>query len=105
MELFPLFGATSTFSGPFYNSDGTGCTNGKMSASLKWYTDEARTQLADLQPTPTENVDNTYVFITSQKFDSGPTFPAGTHVWFGTSDGEYALAPTVRRVRGIFRTV
>lgn len=79
--------------GTTYYSDGKGCTNGSMPTNLKWYTDDARTVLAEPQPTPTENDDNTYVFVTSMKFDTGPTFPVGTHVCFGTPDGKYAFFP------------
>ena len=71
-----------------------GATDGGISA-VKWYTDSgcADSTLADPQPVPTKDDDNTYVFLTSMKFNSGPTFPEGTHVWFGLPDGSKAFVP------------
>ena len=63
--------------------------------AVKWYTDPAcaDADLADPQPVPTANDDNTYVFLTGMKFNVGATFPEGTHVWFGLPDGSKAFVP------------
>ncbi|MDD6030320.1 MAG: hypothetical protein PUE68_05835 [Kiritimatiellae bacterium] len=84
--------------GTIYYSRGderNGCTHGDLSTAVKWYTDPgcADAALADPQPVPTADDDNTYVFLTSMKFNSGPTFPKGTHVWFGLPDGSKAFVP------------
>ena len=70
---------------------GKGASNGTvLSTIVKWYTDESRTTLADPQPTPTENDDNTYVFLESMKMTDNCSFPEGTHVWFGTAGKRWA---------------
>ena len=69
---------------------GAGESNGNLSTAVKWYTDSGRTTLADPQPTPTANDDNTYVFLETKKFTSNCSFPEGTHVWFGTSEKRWA---------------
>ena len=57
--IVPASGGTTYYSGK-------GASNGTvLSTIVKWYTDESRTTLADPQPTPTENDDNTYVFLES----------------------------------------
>ena len=84
--------------GTFYYSRGdagNGCTDGDLTTAVKWYTDPgcADATLAVPQPVPTADDDNTYVFLTSKKFNSGPVFPKGTHVWFGLPDGSRAFVP------------
>ncbi len=69
----------------YYSGKGDSTTGSTLSKIVKWYTDEGLTTLADPQPKPTANDDNTYVFLESMKMTSNCTFPAGTHVWFGTS--------------------
>ena len=57
--IIPSTGGTTYYSGK-------GASNGTvLSTIVNWYTDESRTTLADPQPTPTENDDNTYVFLES----------------------------------------
>lgn len=74
---------------------GNGCTDGDLKTAVKWYTDVncADAALAAPQPVPTADDGNTYVFLTSKKFNAGATFPAGTHVWFGLPDGSKTFAP------------
>ena len=82
--IIPASGGTTYYSGK-------GASNGTvLSTVVKWYTDESRTTLADPQPTPTENDDNTYVFLESMKMTDNFSFPEGTHVWFGTSAKRWA---------------
>lgn len=82
--------ATGASGGTTYYS-GKGASNGTvLSTIVKWYTDESRTTLADPQPTPTENDDNTYVFLESMKMTDNFSFPEGTHVWFGTAGKRWA---------------
>ena len=65
---------------------GAGAANGYTLAEVvKWYTDSGRKTLADPQPTPTANDDNTYVFLESKKMMGDCSFPEGTHVCFGTT--------------------
>ena len=74
--------AGTTHATTYYS--GAGDANGTtLSSIVKWYTDSGRTTLADPQPTPTANDDNTYVFVESKKMMSNCSFPEGTHVWFG----------------------
>ena len=82
--IIPASGGTTYYSGK-------GASNGTvLSTIVKWYTDESRTTLADPQPTPTENDDNTYVFLESMKMTDNFSFPEGTHVWFGTAGKRWA---------------
>ena len=77
--------ATGSAHATFYYS-GKGAANGTtLSSIVKWYTDSGRTTLADPQPAPTANDDNTYVFLESMKMTGNCSFPEGTHVWFGTT--------------------
>ncbi|MBQ6010282.1 MAG: hypothetical protein IJL17_17250 [Kiritimatiellae bacterium] len=68
--IIPASGGTTYYSGK-------GASNGTvLSMVVKWYADESRTTLADPQPTPTENDDNTYVFLESMKMTDSCSFSA-----------------------------
>ena len=78
-DIFSVLGGTTYYSG-------AGAANGYTLAEVvKWYTDSGRKTLADPQPTPTANDDNTYVFLESKKMMGDCSFPEGTHVCFGTT--------------------
>ena len=90
-----MAGVTYYSRGDANNGSVSNSSEANWSQAVKWYTDPecADAALADPQPVPTANDDNTYVFLTGMKFNAGATFPQGTHVWFGLPDGSKAFEP------------
>ena len=74
----------------FYYSGAGEANSAILSTAVKWYSDASLTVVANPQPTPTENDDNTYVFLESKKIQGSYTFPDGTHVWLGTSSKRWS---------------
>ena len=88
-----MAGVTYYSRGDTGNGSAHNSSAANWAVAVKWYTDPACADLADPQPVPTANDDNTYVFLTGMKFNVGATFPEGTHVWFGLPDGSKAFVP------------